>query len=172
LNHRFRDYTLILFALSTGLRNSEIIGLNAENVYPFGSVVSILELPAEIAKGKKSRSIPFNDKIKSVLDFYIRAEYNFKNITNGKSPLFRSAYTKKRIGSRDFQQILKKHANNSIKRHCNPHMLRHTFATKLIRQANIKIVQEILGHKCLQSTQIYLHPSATEKIEAVNKLNF
>lgn len=170
--HSIRDYTLILFALNTGLRNSECVGLNIENVYPHGTVVSILKLPAEIAKNKKPRSIPLSKKTKKVLDSYIENYLRCHGITDTKSPLFNTLRTNNRLSSRDFQQILRRHSIKSIHRPCFPHMLRHTFATKLLQQSNIKIVQEILGHSCLQSSQIYLHPSPSEKIDAVNKLDF
>jgi len=170
--HSFRDYTLISFALNTGLRNSEVLGLDVEDVYPFGSVISTLRLPARIAKGKKPRNIPLNKTIRKILEAYIFSFLGYKKTPDSITPLFRSKRSGKRLGSRDFQQILEKHAINSIHQPCNPHMLRHTFATKLIAQANIKIVQEILGHSNIQNTQIYLHPSSSDKIEAVNKLKF
>ncbi len=172
LNTCRRDFTLILFALSTGLRNTEVIGLNVEDVYPYGTVANILDLPAEIAKGKKPRRIPLGDKIKSHLQTYIDDEAARKRIAGGKDPLFRSKYSNKRLGPRDFQQILRRHSISALNHPCNPHMLRHTFATKLLEKSNIKIVQELLGHSCLQSTQIYLHPSSTDKMNAVNKLDF
>ncbi len=172
LKHGIRDYTLIFFALNTGLRNSEVIGLNVEDVYPFGSVVDTLELPARIAKGKKPRSIPLCLDIKTALKIYILDEMTADRITGGETALFRSKWSNKRLGTKDFHQILERHSIHSLKRSCNPHKLRHTFATKLISQANIKVVQEILGHSGLQSTQVYLHPSPSEKLDAVNKLNF
>ncbi|MBA7535080.1 Tyrosine recombinase XerC [subsurface metagenome] len=171
-NYSFRDYTLILFALNTGLRNSECVGLNIEDVYPHGTIVSILKLPAEIAKNKKPRSIPLSKNTKKVLDNYINNWLRCTGITDTKSPLFNTLRTNNRLSSRDFQHILRKHSIKSIHRAVFPHMLRHTFATKLLEQSNIKIVQEILGHSCLQSSQIYLHPSPSEKIDAVNKLDF
>jgi integrase/recombinase XerD len=170
--HSYRDYTLISFALNTGLRVSEVIGLNVENIRPFDIIIETLELPAEIAKGNKPRSIPINNNIRSVLSLYLSEETSAGRITGGKTPLFRSMWANKRLGRMDFYQILEKHSIKSIKRPCNPHKLRHTFATKLIKQADIKTVQEILGHAGLQSTQVYLHPSSSEKLDAVNKLNF
>ncbi len=172
LKHGRRDYTLIFLALNTGLRNSEVIGLNIEDVYPYGSVVDTLELPARIAKGNKPRSIPLCVDLKSDLELYIFEETTNKRITGYDSALFRSKWSNKRLGTKDFHQILERHSINSLKRSCNPHKLRHTFATRLISRANIKVVQEILGHAGLQSTQVYLHPSSSEKLDAVNKLNF
>ena len=172
MNHGHRDYTLILFTLSTGLRNTEVVGLNFEHVFPYGACTKTLELPAEIAKGKKPRNIPLNFNIRSDLEIYYFEELRSGRITGGESPLFRSKYSNKRLGPRDFQQILRRHSITAFNHPCNPHKLRHTFATKLLSQSNIKIVQEILGHTCLQSTQIYLHPSSSDKATAVDKLNF
>ena len=167
-----RDFTLILFALHTGLRNTEVIGLNVEDIYPHGVVANILDLPAAIAKGKKPRRIPLSELIKTRLSRYLDEEFALKRITLIKDPLFRSKWSNKRLGPRDFQQILRKHSISALNHPCNPHMLRHTFATKLLEKSNIKIVQELLGHSCMQSTQIYLHPSSTDKMNAVNKLDF
>jgi len=172
IKHSYRDYTLIFFALNTGLRVSEVTGLNVENVFPYSSIVSVLKLPAEIAKGNKPRSIPLNDTVRGVLEIYLTGEFTTGRISGRETALFRSKFSNKRLGRFDFYQLLTKHSINSINQPCNPHKLRHTFATKLINQANIKIVQEILGHAGLQSTQVYLHPSSSEKLDAVNKLNF
>ncbi len=172
LNHSHRDYTMFFLALHTGLRHSEVVGLNVENVYQYETVVNFLDLPAEIAKGKKPRKIPLNLQIRAILKGYLTEELSSERITGAESPLFRSKFTNKRLGPRDFQQILRRHSVSALKRPCNPHKLRHTFATKLLEKSNIKIVQEILGHSSLQSTQIYLHPSSSDKAAAVDKLDF
>jgi len=172
LNHGLRDYTLIFLALRTGLRNSEVVGLDVENVFQYETVVNVLDLPARISKGKKPRKIPLSRLTRTTLEDYIAEELKSGRITGGESPLFRSKFSNKRLGSRDFQQILRRHSIAALKHPCNPHMLRHTFATKLLEQSNIKIVQELLGHSCLQSTQIYLHPSSSDKAIAIDKLDF
>lgn len=172
IRHSLRDYTLFLFTLSTGLRNAEVLGLNIENIKPFGVITTILDLPGGIAKNNKQRLVPLNSDIRDALEKYINDEKHRKRIRGGRAPLFRSLRRNYRLGPRDFHQILRRHSITSINRPCNPHMLRHTFATKLLKQSNIKIVQEILGHNCLQSTQIYLHPSSSDMITAVDKLSF
>lgn len=170
--HCLRDYNLIFFVLNTGLRNTETISLDIEHVFPFGTVTGLLELPASIAKGGRPRAIPLNYITRNTLNNYILDGFNSGKITGGESPLFRSKYTNKRLGPRDFQQILRKHSVNALKHACYPHMLRHTFATKLLQQSNLRIVQKILGHSNIQNTQIYTHPSSGDMTEAVNKLNF
>jgi len=172
LTRSLRDHTLIWFALYTGLRNAEVVGLNVGNVYQFDTVVSILKLPAEIAKGKKPRDISLGNRTRINLEDYILDEMSKGRINGGESPLFRSMFSNKRLGTKDFHQILEKHSINALNQRCNPHKLRHTFATKLLEKSNIKIVQEILGHSCLQSTQIYLHPSSKDKANAIDKLDF
>jgi len=52
----------------------------------------------------------------------------------------------------------------------HPHTLRHTFATKLLEKSNIRVVQQVLGHKNLQSTMIYTHPSKNVILEAINEI--
>ncbi len=172
LNRSLRDHTLIWFALNTGLRNAEVVGLDVENVYQFDTIVSILKLPAEIAKGNKPRDIPIGNRTRENLDNFIIDEKSKGRIDGGESPLFRSMFSNKRLGTKDFHQILEKHSIKSLNQRLNPHKLRHTFATKLLAKSNIKIVQEILGHSSLQSTQIYLHPSSKEKANAIDKLDF
>lgn len=167
-----RDYALIFLTLNTGLRNAEVLGLNVEDVYFHEMVVKILDLPGRIAKGNKPRSIPLNSTVRKILQEYIGHEILHGRITDGSSPLFRSHRRNRRLGAKDFQQILERISIESIHRKCVPHMLRHTFATKLLQRSNIKIVQELLGHNSLQSTQIYLHPSSNDKAVAVDKLDF
>ncbi len=172
LGKSFRDHTLILFALNTGLRNTEVIGLNVEDVWFGDAVVRYLDVPARIAKGHKTRSIPLNGDIQQVLDAYILDERASGRITGGDSPLFRAKISNKRLGPRDFQQIVRRHGIAALNHPVHPHMLRHTFATKLAKRVNLKIVQEFLGHYSLQTTQIYLHPSSSDKVDAVEVLNF
>jgi len=74
------------------------------------------------------------------------------------------------ITTRQVERIIKHAAIASIGRPANPHMLRHTFATKLMRITNVRVVQELLGHRNLSSTQIYTHPNQDDFAAAIRNL--
>jgi len=166
----FRDYMMIRLALSTGLRNSELVGLHIEDVSPYGEVSNVLELPASIAKGGISRSIPLRPDIRSELTLYMS---NFSIILFNQlptHPLFFARYSHNALSPRDFQRICKEHSIKAIHRPIHPHILRHTFATRLLEKSNLRIVQMVLGHKHISSTQIYTHPSINAISEAMNQI--
>ena len=170
LEHSIRNYTMIYLALNTGLRNSELIGLNVENVLPYSDITNILDLPPGIAKGHQARSIPLHSELREVLHTYFINTCDVFPHISGHYPLFLSKFTHTRLSPRDFQRIVNTHSVNSIGRKIHPHTLRHTFATKLLERSNLRIVQQVLGHKHLQSTQIYTHPSSNEIMDALDKI--
>jgi len=169
-SHSIRDYTMIYMALNTGLRNSELIGLNIENVMPYVEITNILDLPSGIAKGNQARSIPLHSELRDILHLYLVNTFEDTSAHIDYSPLFQSKFTFTRLSPRDFQRIVNVHSVNSIGRKIHPHTLRHTFATKLLERSNLRIVQQVLGHKHIQSTQIYTHPSSNEIMEALDKI--
>lgn len=168
--HSFRDYIMIQLALSTGLRNSELVGLSIEDVSPYGEISNVLELPASIAKGGIARSIPLRPDIRTDLTLYLsQIQLIIPNLP-ATHPLFFSRYTQNELSPRDFQRICKEHSTKAIHRPIHPHILRHTFATRLLEKSNLRIVQMVLGHKHISSTQIYTHPSINAISEAINQL--
>lgn len=175
LSHVFlrslRDYTLIRFTLATGMRNSEVLGLNVDHVKPYGVITKALLVPASVAKGGRPRTIPLRTKIRVMLEQFIDAEIKILDIPGYENPLFRAKFSNNRLGPRDFQELMRKYSIDALSRPCHPHMLRHTFATKLLQESNLRIVQQILGHASIQNTQIYTHPSSTDMAEAIDKMN-
>lgn len=165
-----RDYTLISLVLNTGLRNNEAIGLNISDVLPYGVITRVLEVPPSIAKGGFSRQIQLNETIISQLTTFIFWKERNYQIVLPAEPLFCSLKTRKRLGNRDFQRILSFLGRKSIGRSISPHTLRHTFATQLLKKSNIRIVQKVLGHKNLSSTQIYTHPGPDDVQQAVDSM--
>lgn len=165
-----RDFTMIYLALSTGLRVSELVGLFVEDVRPFGEVSRILTVPKRIGKNGKTRDIPLNQDTRSILTDFIRIKEASSQFLNSDSFLFVSMHTHNPLSTRDFQRIVKKLSINSINRSISPHTLRHTFATRLLKHTNLRVIQETLGHAWLNTTQIYTHPDKTDCIDAVDKL--
>lgn len=165
-----RDFMMIDLALNTGLRNSEICSLTIELVYSFDIVPSILVLPGSISKGNYPRDIPLNPDIREHLKQYMTWKTNASGYAPPDSFLFTSKFTGNKLSPRDFQRICSTLSQKAIGRSIYPHILRHTFATRLLSVSNLRIVQKVLGHKNIQSTQIYTHPSNSDVSEAINKL--
>lgn len=152
-----RDYTMISLALSTGLRCSEIVGLFIEDIAPFRDVSTILTVPTRIGKNGKKREIPINSEARSIISSFLHVKELRKQPLDPISYLFVSHHSHRPLSSRDFQRIVHDLSISSINRSISPHTLRHTFATRLLKHTNIRVVQELLGHVNLQTTQIYTH---------------
>lgn len=165
-----RDYMMIDLCLCTGLRNEELCSLTIECVESFEIITYILALPGTIAKGGFPRDIPLNPDIREHLQNFLSWKIANDEKVSPESFLFVSKFTHNKLSPRDFQRILKSVSKKSIGRHINPHVLRHTFATRLLKVSNLRIVQKVLGHKSILTTQIYTHPSNDDVSEAVNNL--
>lgn len=166
-----RDFIMIETVLFTGLRCAELIGLNIEHVMPFEMIGRSLTVTADIAKGHKAREIPIHPQLRIDLELYLgeRAKMGFSS--NEWEPLFISQKTGRRLSTRDFQRITRRIGIEVIGRPINPHMLRHTFATRLLENSNLRVVQMALGHTSLASTQVYVHPNSDDMSRAVDALS-
>ena len=161
-----RDYTMISFCLATGLRCSELVNLTIECIRAYEAVTCVLMLPGTIAKGGNSRDIPIKPDLRIDLEFFLSWKETNNEPLELSDPLFVSKYTHNKLNPRDFQRIVKKLSLKSINRAIHPHILRHTFATRLLAVSNLRIVQKVLGHKNIQTTQIYTHIS-NEQLKAI-----
>lgn len=162
-----RDYTMVHLALSTGLRVSEIVGLYIEDVARYGPVSNILTVPSRISKGGKKRHIPINEESRIVLQRYLSLRLEHYPVLNPDSFLFMSRYTFRPLNTRDFQRIVNLLSITSIGRKISPHTLRHTFATMVLKHTNLRVVQELLGHVRLNTTQIYTHVDLEDSRAAI-----
>lgn len=163
-----RNKAIVVFALNTGLRVSELTGLNVRDVLN-GHIKKELKVREEIAKGKRERIIPLNEKarkaIRDLLDFNEKRGYRREK----ESPLFVSK-RRKRITSRQVENIIKQLREDSeIDVDMTPHTLRHSFATRLMKKgAGLRVIQTLLGHKNLSTTEIYTHVDREDMEKAVN----
>lgn len=165
-----RDYSMIALALFTGLRCSEITGLFIEDVRPFNDVSTVLTVPARIAKNNKKREIPISDETRSMLETMIDYKVSNSEPIGPDSFLFVSKHTHRRLSSRDFQRTVRNLSVLSIRRPITPHTLRHTFATRLLKHADLRVIQTLLGHANIQTTQIYTHPNMSDARQAIIKI--
>ncbi len=169
-NQSMRDFTMIYLALQTGLRVSEVVGLYIEDVSPFGDVSTVLTVPQRIAKKGKKREIPINIETRDILFKFLDLKEKRSEPTFPDSYIFVARYSHKSLSPRDFQRIVKTYAIESISRPISPHTLRHTFATRLMKHANLRVIQELLGHVSIQTTQIYTHVTSEDTELAIDKL--
>ncbi len=163
-----RDFVMIFLALSSGLRCSELVGLFIEDVCPLNEVSRILTVPSRLGKGGKKRDIPLNQDTRDIIAEFIRIKEVRNQFTNSDSFLFVSHHTHNPLSSRDFQRIVHDLSTKSIGRSITPHTLRHTYATRMLKHTNIRVIQELLGHAWLNTTQIYTHVSIDDAQQAIS----
>lgn len=166
----YRDFMIINLALTTGLRNSELCDLTIECIRAYQIIPDVMMLPGTIAKGGTGREIPLHPDTRANLEIFLNLKSTSNEDLTPRAPLFVSKYTHNKLSPRDVQRIVSTCSKLSIGRSINPHVLRHTFATRLLYVSNLEIVRKVLGHKNIQTTQIYVHPSSNELAEAVNKM--
>ena len=148
---RVRDRIIMELLYGGGLRVSEVVGLNHGDLDLPKSLVRIL------GKGRKERVVPIPERTSSLL---ISFRENFCLDASSSSPLFTSSKAQ-RLTSRNIQLRLKKYlAFCQLPQDVTPHKLRHSFATHLLDNgADLRSVQELLGHSSLSTTQVYTHVS-------------
>lgn len=161
-----RNYLIGCLMLDAGLRVGEVVQLTVSHLIFNDLPVHTLILTGDITKNKRERSVPVNTRLTAAIQkFYDDCLVNF---------CIRSAYlifsvpnTNRCITTRQIENIILAAAMRSLGRPVNPHMLRHTFASKLLRVTNMRTVQMLLGHSCITSTQIYTHPNEEDKKKAI-----
>lgn len=156
-----RDRAILEILYSTGIRVSELVGLNINNVDQIGGVMKVY------GKGKKERLVPVGDSALKAIRRYIDGErYKENRGVDTYGALLRNSRGA-RITDRSVRRIINKYIlKASIQQKVSPHTLRHSFATHLLnRGADLRSVQELLGHANLSTTQIYTHIT-TERLKA------
>lgn len=143
----YRDAAILELFYSCGMRLSELVSLNANALQDGDDCLRV------VGKGRKVRLIPVGDYAREAI-----RRYREMAGISGVSPLFISRLGRRMTG-RAIQQMLDKYLRASdIPFHISPHKLRHTFATHLLDAgADLRSVQELLGHASLSTTQIYTH---------------
>ncbi|MBN1417903.1 MAG: tyrosine recombinase XerC [Planctomycetes bacterium] len=148
-----RDRAILETLYSTGLRVSELTALN------LGDIDFVGEVLRARGKGRRERIIPIGSyAVRAVREYLdVRTEV-IEDISKDIGALFLNRFGE-RLSSRSIRKILDKYIKVAgLTRKTSPHTLRHSFATHLLnRGANLRMVQELLGHKHLSTTQVYTH---------------
>ena len=164
-----RDRAILELFYASGLRLSELVGLDMEDVNVSGRMVRVM------GKGRKQRLVPFNtstaDAIRAYLkDRVVRREEGRGKTRGMSAPLFLN-YRGERLSTRSVDRLVRRHvARCGAKFGISPHALRHSFATHLLANgADLRAIQELLGHARLSTTQRYTHVNAAQLIDVYKK---
>ena len=150
-----RDQAILELLYTTGMRVSELLSLNLPDIDMVNAIVKVR------GKGKKERIIPIGGPAMSALNEYIKRR---SELADDKSiqAIFLSERGNRIPDSKSIGRRITKYAKSvGIKKKITPHTFRHTFATHLLNAgADLRSVQELLGHTNLSTTQIYTHVTA------------
>ncbi len=146
-----RDAAILELLYATGLRVSELAGLDVDDVDRAQRTVRVL------GKGRRERMVPFGARAARALDTYLGLR------GGAPGPLFLSGRGR-RLGVRSLHDLVRRRARQAgISRRVSPHTLRHTFATHLLDAgADLRLIQDLLGHRRLATTQRYTHVGSAQ----------
>ena len=155
-----RDRAILELLYSSGLRVSELVGLNSNQLDLDLGIVRVM------GKGRKERIVPVGTKAIKALEAYLEK----RGMLEGEKPIFVNSVGG-RLTARSVGRLMKRYTRHSgIFRKVSPHSLRHTFATHLLDAgADIREIQEMLGHSSLSTTQRYTHVSMGKLMEVYDK---
>ena len=159
-----RDKAVLELFYTTGIRLSELVGLDLENVGLEERLVKVR------GKGKKERLVPFGRKAEDALRAYLRRRPELTEKRPSETAVFLN-YRGGRLSPRSVERLVDKHLRRAaLKRKISPHSLRHSFASHLLgRGADLRAIQELLGHESLATTQKYTHLDLQQLLEAHRK---
>lgn len=157
---KLRDRAILELLYSSGLRVSELVGLNINQLDQDLGILKVM------GKGRKERIVPVGEKAIHALKAYLERRGGVERET----PIFVNSRGG-RLTTRSVARLIKKYTRHShIFRKVSPHTLRHTFATHLLDAgADIREIQEMLGHSSLSTTQRYTHISLGRLMEVYDK---
>ena len=154
-----RDRAILEVLYSTGMRVSELVGLNMDDVDFLGEVIHVR------GKGKKERISPVGSSALQAIQHYI--EFRNKRMQNDSSFDAKVLFANKhgqRLSTRSVRRKMDKYLQMAgLDPSISPHTLRHSFATHMLNNgADLRSIQELLGHQSLSTTQVYTHLSTTK----------
>lgn len=162
-----RDRAIIELLYASGLRVSELVGLNDEDMDRAQQMLRVR------GKGRKERIVPFGGKAQTAMDNYwnLRAELLTKEKSKIQTPAIFLNHSGKRLTARSIRRIVNKYVKLAgVNWSLHPHSLRHAFATHLLADgADLRAIQELLGHASLSTTQKYTHASIRQLMEVYDK---
>jgi integrase/recombinase XerC len=161
-----RDRAILELLYGSGLRVSELVGLDSINVDTHGQMVRVL------GKGRKERMVPYGDKAKQALENYwiVRGQILARSRAPDQEAVFLNGRGR-RLTTGSVRTLVKKYARlSNVDWDLHPHSLRHAFATHLLADgADLRAIQELLGHVSLSTTQRYTQATVEQLMAVYDK---
>lgn len=157
-----RDHLVIAMFYATGMRLSELIGLDDGDVDFAASVIKVT------GKRNKQRLIPFGEELRAEMEAYVKRRDESVPVRSG-------AFFVRKTGERLYPNIVRKIVTRNLSKVVtvkkrSPHVLRHTFATSMLNhEAELGAIKELLGHESLATTEIYTHTTFEELKKVYNQ---
>jgi integrase/recombinase XerC len=157
-----RDRAILELFYASGLRLSELVGLDLEDLNLSARMVRVM------GKGRKERLVPFNTAAREAIAAWLKDRAVL--LCGSGDPLFLNARGS-RLTGRSVQRLVARHVSGCSTRFgISPHALRHSFATHLLQfGADLRAIQELLGHVQLSTTQRYTHVNLTQLQETYRR---
>lgn len=165
-----RNHCIGLLMLDAGLRVGEVVGLKISDLIVQGQPAKAVVIGRFNSKNNAERTIPLTSRIQGALSLMLKHWWS----SAGETPrpaFFRLTNVERPLTCRQVQKFISATAVEFIGRKIHPHILRHTFATRMMRVTNARTVQQLLGHKKLSSTQVYTHPDMTDLENAIKRID-
>ena len=166
-NEGERNIALIETLYGCGLRVSELISLKISDLFFSEGFIKVT------GKGNKQRLVPISDLNKRVIKSYMdNSRKKLKIEEKSKDILFLNRRGKKLSRAMIFTIIKRLAKLSDIKKNISPHTFRHSFATHLLKNgADLKTIQQLLGHQSITTTEIYMHIDNKMLVKAINKFH-
>ena len=162
-----RNWGMGMVLLEAGLRVGELVGLNCGDLVFQGAPVRTLVVRGEIAKRHVEREVPVSVRLAGAIGELRRVVWGgWDGFT--AVPAWTCGAGLRRITSRQVESIVRRAALAALGRPVHPHVLRHTFGTRMEHVGGIRVAQALLGHASIRTTEIYCHPGADRLLAAVN----
>ena len=160
-----RDRLMLELLYGCGIRNSELIGINLDDIRLSAEAILIR------GKGKKERYVPFGDSVKTALAAYLPVRQQMLAKTNKNPAALLLNWRGGRLTTRSVGRIIKKIAvAKGLSPDVHPHTLRHAFGTHMLEEgADLRAIQEMLGHERLSTTQRYTQLSIKHVLQVYDQ---
>ncbi len=165
-----RNYLMALLMLDAGLRVGEVVRLKLSDLFFSGTAIKAIVIGDGLAEKDCTREVPASGRIIDAIEEMAKCWW-VQEYWTIQGYAFFTVDENTPLTTRQVERIIRAAAMKCLGRPVHPHVLRHTFASRLMRKTNARVVQELLGHKNLSSTQIYTHPNGEDLKQAIDRID-